>query len=158
MFIIWGSRYLSSTRDTGRFYCPQCGKLDASYRRQAARPWFTLYFIPIFPIGGAVEHIECLRCQGTFKLEVLELLPPTPDDFFLQDCYDRMTRGRSLEKVEADMIENGRTTEQAVGVIDALSKGKVWECERCGAHYLKGVRKCRDCEGLREIAGGIERE
>jgi len=154
MIFIWGSRYLTKTRDTGRFYCPQCGEPDVSYRRQAARQWFTMYFIPVFPIGGVEEHIECMRCRGTFKLEVLDLVPPSADDLFLRDCYERLTRGRSLELIEADLVESGRTSEVAVEMIDAMTKGKVWECERCGAHYLKGVKKCRACEGRRELTGG----
>ena len=155
MIFIWGSRYLTSTRDTGRFYCPGCGKLDVHYRRVAARQWFTMYFIPVFPIGGREEHIECQQCRGAFKVGVLELIPPTPDDFFLGDCFERLKRGKSLESVEAELVESGRTTDQSVEVIDAMSNGKVWECERCGSHYLKSVRKCRDCEGLRAPSGDV---
>jgi len=151
MIFIWGSRYLSSTKDTGRFYCPKCGKVDVGYRHQSARQWFTMYFIPVFPIGGRTEHIECTRCQTAFELAVLDLKPPTEDALFLNDCFVRLQRGRSLESVEADLVESGRTADQAVGVIDEMTRGKVWECDRCNAHYLKGVRKCRECEGLREL-------
>ena len=154
MIFIWGSRYLTSTRDSGRFYCPHCVKLDVDYRRVAARQWFTMYFIPVFPIGGHEEHIECQRCQGTFKVEVLDLMPPTPEAIYFGDCFERLKRGRSLESMEAELIESGRTTDRAVEVIDAMSNGKVWDCERCGSHYLNCVRKCRDCEGLRKVPGG----
>ncbi len=149
MIFIWGTRNLTSTRDTGRFYCPQCGKTDVAYKHMSTRPWFAMYFIPVFPIGGHTEYIECARCKTTFTPAVLELESPSADELFLQDCYERLQRGRSLETVEADIVEEGCTSEQAVEVLDNMSKGKVWECERCGAHYLKGVKKCRECEGRR---------
>ena len=46
-------------------------------RHKAVREWFTLYFIPVFPIGGKTTYVECEGCRGTFKESVLELEPPT---------------------------------------------------------------------------------
>lgn len=151
MIIIWGSRTLSSRIDSGRFYCPGCERMDVGYAHKAARDWFTLYFIPIFPVGGRTEYIECTHCKGTYQTTVLDLKPPTEDDLFLRDCAERLFRGRSLETVEKDLVESGRTTEQAVELIDAMTNGKVWECEFCGAHYHKKARKCRECDDRRGV-------
>ena len=137
---------MRSTKETGKFYCPHCAEMDVPFRHQSAREWFTLYFIPVFPIGGHQEYIECGRCGNTYTTVVLDLVPPTEDDLFLRRCYERLDQGQSLETVEAEMGENGRTGEQAVAMLDGMTRGKVWECERCDAHYLKGVKKCRVCK------------
>jgi tellurite resistance protein len=34
-----------------------------------------LYFIPLIPLNLVGEYIECQRCTGTFKMEVLQLDP-----------------------------------------------------------------------------------
>ena len=149
MIFIWGSRHLKSTRDTGRFYCPHCVKLDVAYQHQSAREWFTLYFIPVFPIGGHKEYIECLKCKNTYTTEVLELKPPSDDDLFVRDCYDRLQQGDSLEDVEAALVKSGRTGAQALELVDELTQGKVRQCDRCEVHYLKTVKRCRACEGRR---------
>jgi hypothetical protein len=37
--------------------------------------WFTLYFIPIFPMFRAGEYLECAVCAGTFGPEALHYQP-----------------------------------------------------------------------------------
>ncbi len=147
--IIFGWRHLKSTRDTGRFYCPHCVKLDVAYHHMSARQWFTLYFIPVFPIGRHEEYIECLKCKSTYTVAVLDLDPPSEDDLFVRECYDRLQQGDSLEDVEAALVQNGRNSGQAVELVDELTRGKVRQCDRCEVHYLKSVKRCRACEGRR---------
>lgn len=36
--------------------------------------WFTLYFIPIIPLGTRGFYIECAQCAGTFGPEVLSAM------------------------------------------------------------------------------------
>jgi hypothetical protein len=49
-FIIWGSRAIKRKIGEGMFFCPRCGA-DREYAMQKVRRWFTLFFIPLFPIG-----------------------------------------------------------------------------------------------------------
>lgn len=77
--IIFGTRGRVSVVERGQFLCPNCGQ-DRGYQRKHAKRWFTLYFIPIFPVKDLGQFIECELCKGTFKVEVLALrLPPPPD-------------------------------------------------------------------------------
>lgn len=77
--IIFGTRTRVSTVERGQFICPRCGP-GQKYERKHAKRWFTLYFIPVFPVGDLGQFIECGLCHGTFKVEVLSLrLPPVPD-------------------------------------------------------------------------------
>jgi hypothetical protein len=72
--IIFGSRGLTSTVESGQFHCPRCSSQQVFARQQVKR-WFTLYFIPIIPMGVAGEYIECRSCAGTFDVGVLSYDP-----------------------------------------------------------------------------------
>jgi hypothetical protein len=68
--IIYGSRTISSTLGQGEFHCPLC-KMRRSYSHIKSTRYFTLYFIPLFPIYGQGEHIQCHSCGEGFGVEVL---------------------------------------------------------------------------------------
>jgi hypothetical protein len=58
MFIIWGTRSRRKEVGTGRFYCPTCRRMQ-TYKRQRVTRCFSLYFIPLFPVGEGGEIVEC---------------------------------------------------------------------------------------------------
>jgi hypothetical protein len=68
--IIWGSRTMTSTCQKGRFACPRCNGAS-NFAEKRVRNWFTLYFLPIFPMSGSGYYVECQDCRGTFKPDVL---------------------------------------------------------------------------------------
>lgn len=68
--IVIGTWDWPKTIRTGQFYCPACACLR-QYRHRSTRPFLTLYFVPIVPIGGAQEHVQCLTCKEKFELAVL---------------------------------------------------------------------------------------
>lgn len=68
--IIYGTRGMNSLQNTGYFKCPRCGP-NRSYRHYAVKRWFTLYFIPVIPLGTAGEFVECENCAATWGTEVL---------------------------------------------------------------------------------------
>jgi hypothetical protein len=68
--IIWGSRSMTGTVQSGRFACPRCNG-QSPFEEKRVRRWFTLYFLPVFPIGSSGYYVECQACRGTFKPEVL---------------------------------------------------------------------------------------
>jgi hypothetical protein len=70
-FLFWQIKVLYRVLDSGTFLCPQCGA-DRAYKHRVGRRWFTLYFIPLFPVSGRVnEHVRCDTCQGMFTMAVL---------------------------------------------------------------------------------------
>lgn len=135
----------------GLFYCPHCRRIDIEYERKVAREWFTMYFFPCFPVGRN-EFIECAECGTTYHLEVLDLEPPSKKTLFLQECYRDLRSGWSLEAVEMAIVEFGIPEDEAVAEIDKMTKGKVWQCDSCAAHYAKFVRLCPACEPTRPSA------
>lgn len=72
MIILWGFRPRRTTLSQGEFFCPRCGG-DRQYVKQGVRRWFTLFFIPLFPISGQRNvHVVCTTCKGAFNEKVLD--------------------------------------------------------------------------------------
>lgn len=69
--IIWGSKPVKKTLETGDFYCPNCSSVN-SYRRVRARRHGHVYWIPLFPIGEGVEYVECNSCKATWQPSILD--------------------------------------------------------------------------------------
>lgn len=59
--IIFGWRGRSSIEQTGLFDCPVC-KAKTQFVVSRSRPWFTLFFIPIFPVGQGIRAKICASC------------------------------------------------------------------------------------------------
>lgn len=72
--IIFGTRNVGSTVKTGTFFCPVCQQ-QTNYKHITNRNFAHLFFIPLFPIGGSEEYIECQRCGTPFGVEVLSEQP-----------------------------------------------------------------------------------
>lgn len=72
LLIIFGIRGITSSPETGQFYCPGCDA-DQTYYLRVVRNWFTLYFIPLIPMGKAGDYVECDLCMNTYDSEVLSL-------------------------------------------------------------------------------------
>jgi uncharacterized tellurite resistance protein B-like protein len=68
--ILVGTMNWASTRSRGLFRCPQCGDTQ-SFRLRASRPFLTLYFIPVLPIGGLQQYVECRQCKNSYEPEIL---------------------------------------------------------------------------------------
>ncbi|WP_233216091.1 TerB family tellurite resistance protein [Rhodopirellula sp. MGV] len=65
---------LTRTRDSGQFYCPGC-RSNQEFRLRARRPFLTLYFIPVVPIGGAELFVVCSNCREKWDPTVLQVDP-----------------------------------------------------------------------------------
>lgn len=72
--IIWGSKGRTKTINSGRFFCPEC-RVYCDYNQVELKRWFTLYFIPVFPMETLSEYIECQSCKGTYRSNVLDYDP-----------------------------------------------------------------------------------
>jgi tetratricopeptide (TPR) repeat protein len=69
--ILFGTRSIISTRPEPPVMtvCPAC-RQKASLVPMQARDWFTLFFIPVFPISGKKPFIQCQSCQAAFEGDV----------------------------------------------------------------------------------------
>jgi hypothetical protein len=52
--------------------CPRCGA-NTTIVGKTYRPWFTLFFLPVFPIGGSHRFSQCTSCKAQFPVPLDEL-------------------------------------------------------------------------------------
>jgi hypothetical protein len=70
MFLIVGTKFISwgSEPTMQPMRCSQCGAV-ASFRRKKGMQFITLFFvIPIIPISGKKELVECPTCGARFEM------------------------------------------------------------------------------------------
>lgn len=102
--IIWGTRTMNSNSGEGMFFCPRCN-MKKSYVHYQVNRWFTLYFIPLIPLGSVGEFVECKGCAATWAPEVLRLAPPRE----VRDLHEHEAAGggeleRVLRRLMAMMV------------------------------------------------------
>jgi hypothetical protein len=115
MILIWGFRNRAKKTGSGEFFCTRCGA-DRSYVLQAVRRWFTFFFIPLFPVGKALdEHVRCTTCGTAFRPEVLD----TPTSVQFSENLRGATRVASVAMLVAG--DPASAPARAV-VIDAMQR------------------------------------
>ena len=119
MFIIFGTGSKDKVETRGKFVCPKCS-VKTEYTAKSSSQYFTLFFIPIFPIGEKKEpYVECQTCKRTYYTDVLEsnnyYLDGSP---FKKDDYDIKTEP---ENNETHVIKNCPSCQTKI----RLQKGKV---------------------------------
>lgn len=145
--IIFGTTARHKTIKRGEFFCPHCQQ-QRPYDHKQGKNYFSLYFIPVFPIGDAGEFIECQRCGRSYGLEVLAYKPsaPRPDAArFLQQIKHNLERGYAIEYIVAELTQDGMDRDVAWQMIEKMLAGKTKECPNCGLTYASGVQVCWDC-------------
>ena len=115
--IIFGTRGVSSTKERGTFFCPQCER-DTDYKHKGVRRFFTLYFIPLIPLDKLGEYVECQTCKGTFIPKVLQYDRQTPQNDFLSE-YDKAMKHSLVLMMLADGDIDEREKEV---VLDTINK------------------------------------
>ncbi|MBI2686768.1 MAG: zinc ribbon domain-containing protein [Acidobacteria bacterium] len=77
MFIVFGARTIQRDVKNGvpeRRHCALCG-LVSDFRQQRRRLFFTLFFLPVFPISRAESIITCNRCGTSYPAGHPEVPP-----------------------------------------------------------------------------------
>ena len=71
--ILFGSKNVKRTEGTAsQAACPRCNQLGTIVGK-TAQQWFTIFFIPIFPMGSRTHFTECTQCKAQFGLSINEL-------------------------------------------------------------------------------------
>lgn len=65
--IIFGSRGTTRFVASLFFVCSICGT-PAAHQLYRVRRWFTLFFLPIFPLGHGKYVEQCAMCGGSVQL------------------------------------------------------------------------------------------
>ena len=112
--ILIGTMNIKRTRERGDFYCPACAGLYA-YRMRASRPFLTLYFIPIIPIGGAEMFVQCDQCQSTWDVSVLQM-----DQKQHEEAAEEQFRLEAVRSAVLVVLADGHITEAEIAMLERV--------------------------------------
>ncbi|GGH75593.1 hypothetical protein GCM10011318_22780 [Phaeocystidibacter marisrubri] len=118
--IIFGTRGVKSTINTGEFNCPQCAEQKA-YRHRKVTQFFTLYFIPLIPLSRVGEYVECNQCKGTFVPRVLTA-QLNPSEEQVQAQYEIAVRNSLIMIMLADGVINDNEKTQILTILNGIGK------------------------------------
>jgi len=122
-FIIFGTRGINSTIKQGDFLCPQCAT-ERQYKHKKVTRFFTLYFIPLIPLGKAGEFVECQTCKGTFVPGVLDY-DPNKDKNEFQSQYETAMRHSMILMMLADGHIDAKEKETVLQIINKFGHSDI---------------------------------
>ncbi|HEY8748109.1 MAG TPA: zinc-ribbon domain-containing protein [Tepidisphaeraceae bacterium] len=72
--ILFGSRAIISNdaAEPVRTTCPRCNR-EVDMQGRSFRNWFTLFFVPMFPISGRKSFTQCPQCGAQFSVSPEQL-------------------------------------------------------------------------------------
>lgn len=115
--IIFGTRGVNSTLSKGDFNCPQCDS-HQPYIHKKVTKFFTLYFIPIIPLGRLGDYVECQNCKGTFVSNILDYNADAATDRFLAE-YEKAIKHTMV----LIMLADGKIDEKEMHAVhDIINK------------------------------------
>jgi hypothetical protein len=146
--IIFGTRTRFKTLSEGEFFCPHCQTLRR-YERKQGRNYFTLYFIPVIPMGDAGEFVECQSCRMMFAPDVVKGQPPKPKRDLagmLNSLKADLAGGQPIEYVVRDLEVAGLERSVALTMVNsAIGDGRK-VCLSCGLSYASSATVCTECQ------------
>ena len=104
--IIFGTKGRSIKMDSGEFHCPNCNT-NRAYNKKYVQDWFTLYFIPTFPVGSKKnEHIECEECSSIYHLDVIDYKPGLNDEEMTSEYEKALQNVLCLMIIADDKVDD----------------------------------------------------
>ena len=110
MFILFGTKGRAIETDSGQFHCPNCN-IKKEYGKKYVQDWFTLFFIPIFPISGKKnDHIECKKCESIYHVDTIDYKPALNNDE-MESEYEKALKNVLCLMILADKkVEDNEVT------------------------------------------------
>jgi len=115
--ILIGTMNLTRTRESGQFYCPEC-RTTQGYRLRARRPFLTLYFIPVVPIGTPQVFVVCDGCRQHWDPSVL-----TVDQEHHDQANEQQFREEALRAAILVVLADGYISEAEIDALQRVANG-----------------------------------
>jgi hypothetical protein len=144
--IIWGSTGRESKIASGNFHCPACDGQER-YDHVKVQRYFTLYFIPIFPMDTLGEFVRCQGCRQAYKPEVLDYEPPSEMQRLVDATDADLRSGTPIEMARRKLTNAGLSEKTADDVIAACTVEGKRSCVKCNLAFASNVRRCSNCGG-----------
>lgn len=111
-----GTMNITRTVDRGNFYCPTCGSAQ-SYRLRNRRPFLTVYFIPLVPIGGAEPFVQCDACKAHWDTTILDMTREHHEQAQWEQFREQALRATILVT-----LADGTITEEEIEALQSVSR------------------------------------
>ena len=118
--LIWGLKGKQQLLSEGQFFCPKCNNIR-HYKQKSVSRYFTLFFVPLFPLKKLGEYVECQSCKCGYETKVLE---PASQQLLKMVAITKysLLRGTPLDDVKSRLMEAGAKGETVDVIIEkALS-------------------------------------
>lgn len=154
MFIVFGTKTRSKTEESGTFNCPKCctqheishNARQHNYQKIKVANYFTLYFIPIFPIETLARYIKCDHCDSEYQQEVLTYIPATKYASMMSYIEQELKSGIPIPMLINKLKEQGIHQRDATYNVERVTQGKITTCQTCHVDFLQGIKKCCLCD------------
>jgi len=121
--IIFGTKGRSIKMDSGEFHCPNCNT-PRTYHKNYVQDWFTLYFIPTFPVSSKKnEHIECEECSSIYHLDVINHKAGLNDEEMASE-YEKALQNVLCLMIIADNKVEDREVKTVSDIFNKLTNNK----------------------------------
>jgi hypothetical protein len=153
--IIYGTSGREIPVGEGQFHCPRCLE-PQHFRHTRISRYFTLYFIPLFPISNQGEYVECSGCGGQFRPDIVHNPPHTNvpasvgngSGGQLESVVRReLAKGMPLHIAVQKLVEAGNGQQGAQEMVAAACDGRMSYCPQCQCYYAAAVPGCAQCQG-----------
>ena len=144
--LIWGTRGRQMKIGEGSFNCPQC-QMERAHTHKRSSLYFTLFFIPIFPIRNLGEYVECDGCAQAFDVRVLEYVPPTEAESLSARVRQELETGLPIHMMEKKLSAEGVGPQESSAALEAATRGMLKTCGGCGFSYISTATLCSNCGG-----------
>jgi len=155
--IIFGTRARYRTVATGEFFCPHCQR-PREYAHRQGKNYFSLYFVPIFPMGDGAEFYECQTCGMSYNADVLNFKPKHASDDInqlLNRVKAKLDMGTPVEYVIGDLTTERLDREIAFNAVRMAIGDERHICPKCELSYAKTVQTCPSCHVELQTAAAL---
>jgi len=149
VIFLFGEQVVEKNPETGQFYCPQCQQVRA-YQHIRLKNYFTLFFIPLLPLGTPKEYLECRSCGCSFHPSALADRQQLPAYHY------------ALRRIMADILRATRISENNLVLMSQIYQAAT-ETEFSSTDAQAAVQAARDdprdlLEYLRTVGRGLNTE
>lgn len=138
MFIIFGMTGLKSKVKNEPAIIASCPNCSGDLHLKKHTRWFTLFFIPIFPINSLESFYECNNCNSAYAQKIKSILTEATEsrEYDLQKAQLLYANALIAAMTHMAIIDNDFAPEEEREINDTISKYPQFEKELIGTMNL----------------------
>ncbi len=123
MIIIFGTRGLKTKVSSEPPLTNQCPNCSGTLYLKNYKRWFTLFFIPIFPINTVDTFYECGNCKSAYSEKIRDILNQNTDekDKAIEEGKRLFAKALAASMTHMAMIDGDYAKEEEREIIDTIN-------------------------------------